>query len=161
MKSMASSALAAAIGLVALSLSANAWYIRPAQMPRATADAAHFQAWPKAASLPASFDWRQETTVSPIRSQYIPQWCGSCWAHAVTSALADRVIIARQRAHKAQIAPSATTTTGASIMLSPQALLDCGWDEADIGSCTGGSWELAHRFIAQTGITEGGHCECG
>ncbi len=99
-------------------------------------------------ALPPSWDWRNVGGVdltSPIRSQYLPQWCGSCWAHGTTSALADRINIAR---HAAADGPKG------SVLLSVQNLLDCGWADGDTGSCNGGSWEKSLEYIAREGITD-------
>ena len=77
--------------------------------------------------LPAVWDWNDQDGTSCLThslNQHIPQYCGSCWAHAALSSFADRIKIARGCA-------------GADINLSVQFILNCGAGVA--GSCHGGS----------------------
>jgi hypothetical protein len=43
--------------------------------------------------LPSSFLWPDLTR---SLNQHLPQWCGSCWAHAAMSSLSDRIKHARK-----------------------------------------------------------------
>mmetsp|Transcript_15734 Transcript_15734/g.32881 ORF Transcript_15734/g.32881 Transcript_15734/m.32881 type:complete len:406 (-) Transcript_15734:180-1397(-) len=48
--------------------------------------------------LPLNFTWGNvngNSYLTRMRNQHVPQYCGSCWAHAALSSLADRVKIAR------------------------------------------------------------------
>lgn len=97
---------------------------------------------PESAGLPSHFNWQDTVTLSPPTNQFLPSPCGSCWAHAVTGALTDRIIIAQRKAKK--LTPV--------VPLSPQVLLDC--QDKRLGSCYGGSSVGAYAFIKDYGITD-------
>lgn len=73
-----------------------------------------------------------------VWNQHIPQYCGSCWAHAATSVISDRIKIARNAAWP-------------DINISPQPLISC--SNLNFG-CHGGSPSLAYRYVAENTITD-------
>uniref|UniRef100_M4B3C4 Peptidase C1A papain C-terminal domain-containing protein n=1 Tax=Hyaloperonospora arabidopsidis (strain Emoy2) TaxID=559515 RepID=M4B3C4_HYAAE len=104
------------------------------------------------AQLPKDFDWRSVNNtryVTISRNQHIPHYCGSCWAFAATSALADRIHIAKAR-HSRNQSP---VEVHREVVLSPQVLLNC--DMKDSG-CHGGDQLEAYRYMKQHGVPEEG-----
>ena len=92
-------------------------------------------------SLPTAWDWSNVDGVNYLtnmRNQHIPSYCGSCWAHATTSALSDRIKIARKAAWP-------------DINISPQVLISC---EMDTSGCSGGFHLSAFQWMQQNEITD-------
>ncbi|TYZ57012.1 hypothetical protein PybrP1_003278 [[Pythium] brassicae (nom. inval.)] len=103
-------------------------------------------------ALPRNFDWRNVNGtrfVTISRNQHVPHYCGACWSFAATSALADRVMIAKTRNQKGKSRLEVTR----EVVLSPQVVLNC--DLEDQG-CHGGDQLAAYRFIHDHGVPEEG-----
>lgn len=91
--------------------------------------------------LPDQFDWRNVNGISYVTrnlNQHIPQYCGSCWAHAASSSMADRLKIARN-------------ATWPDIDLSVQYALNC---LTHAGTCNGGSDLLLYEEFQKTGVPD-------
>jgi len=85
-------------------------------------------------AVPASLDYRALGLLTADLNQHIPVYCGSCWAHAAFSSIADRLKIA-------------TKGTKRDIIPSVQALINCG----DAGSCNGGDSNAANKWVFKNG----------
>ena len=84
--------------------------------------------------LPTQWLWSNvdgKSMLTNIRNQHIPQYCGSCWAHASTSALSDRIKIARKAAWP-------------DINIAPQVLISCSGDDGCHGGEAYNAFEWMH-----------------
>jgi cathepsin X len=97
--------------------------------------------------LPDNWQWNAvdgTNYLTNIRNQHIPQYCGSCWAHAATSALSDRIKIARKAAWP-------------DINIAPQNVISCSevgeGDDQDNG-CHGGEAFNAFEFMAKNEVSD-------
>jgi len=89
-------------------------------------------------ALPKAHDWRNiggRSLVTVDRNQHIPQYCGSCWAHGATSAIADRLLIQQNGSFPHP-------------MLSIQNVIDCGGG----GDCDGGDPNGVFNYSMNVGI---------
>merc|ERR1711935_218460 len=90
--------------------------------------------------LPEQWIWNSvEGTnyLTNLRNQHVPSYCGSCWAHAATSALSDRIKIARKAAWP-------------DINIAPQVLISCTSDDG----CHGGDPYNAFEYMHKNEITD-------
>jgi len=90
----------------------------------------------KTEDLPVGWDWREEgpdglSVLTTDLNQHIPVYCGSCWAHASMSTLADRLKIASGGRSR-------------DVIPSIQVLLNCG---EYVGTCGGGDIHAAFRWV--------------
>jgi cathepsin F len=89
--------------------------------------------------IPKRFDWRNKTgIIGPVRNQVVPQYCGSCWAHASLGVLESMWAL------KHGNLPS----------LAPQQLVDCA--PAPCHQCHYGSVTGAYQYLLRNG---GAHTE--
>ena len=100
--------------------------------------------WDTVGTLPAIVDWRDmdgRNYLGWSKNQHVPRYCGSCWAHGVTSALADRFNIKEG------------LKNATPYDFSPQVLVNCMMG----GSCDGGDPAVAYEWAYNTGFV---HSSC-
>eukprot|EP01031_Cornospumella_fuschlensis_P024773 gene24773-29936_t len=90
-----------------------------------------------AAELPTNWDYREKGLLTADLNQHIPVYCGSCWAHAAFSSIADRIKIA-------------TNGTKRDVIPAIQTLINCG----NAGSCNGGDSNAANAYVYKHGIPD-------
>ena len=94
----------------------------------------------KQEELPKEYDIRNLDGVNYAtwdKNQHIPVYCGSCWAHAPTSALSDRMNMMRKGAWP-------------TVELSVQEVINCG----GAGSCHGGIDSQVYDYAQSKGIPD-------
>lgn len=91
----------------------------------------------KAEDLPESLDYRAQGLMTTDLNQHIPVYCGSCWAHAAFSSLADRIKIGSKGMDR-------------DIIPSVQALINCG----NAGDCGGGDSNAANAWVYYHGMPD-------
>lgn len=91
--------------------------------------------------IPANWTWGNvngTNYLTNIRNQHLPIYCGSCWAHATTSSLSDRIKIARN-------------ATWPDINIAPQVLISC---ETEDDGCHGGEPIRANMWMHFNEVTD-------
>jgi len=83
---------------------------------------------------PATFDWRTQNKLTPIKDQ---GQCGSCWAFSCTESIESVYMIAKGLSG-AQMPP-----------LAPQQIVDC--DRGD-GGCNGGDLPTCYKYVIGAGL---------
>ena len=101
--------------------------------------------------LPQKWSWDDvsgQSYVTRVLNQNEPQYCGSCWAHAALSSLADRIKIARA---------AQGSGAGYDVSLAVQVVLNCAKHVA--GTCSGGFVGGVWKYIAEGGGIEYESCQ--
>jgi cathepsin X len=94
--------------------------------------------------LPESFYWGPLRT--PILNQHNPEYCGSCWAFAAISVLADRWNVAKRDMYSGGYP---------DLVLSAQHVLGCGRrKEVHPGTCSGGDELDVYKYAKLYGIPD-------
>lgn len=93
-------------------------------------------------SLPASFDWRDQKRVTPVKDQGM---CGSCWAFAAVEAFESAWLIANRK--------NAIGDDGSvAVDVSEQEVLDCSF--ADYDGVAGGWHDAVFVYLLREGLVD-------
>jgi len=87
---------------------------------------------PRNTVLPHNIDWRNQSAVTSVKDQGT---CGSCWSFGAAGAMESQYYI----------------KTGRLVDLSEQSLMDCSWNDGNLG-CDGGYDYAAYNWVIDHGI---------
>jgi cathepsin X len=102
-----------------------------------------FEASQPMTSFPSELLWNDFNStdfLTVAKNQHIPQYCGSCWAMAATSALSDRIKIQRGAAFP-------------DVNIAPQPILEC-LVTGETAGCDGGVSIVLYDYVMKNGITD-------
>ena len=94
--------------------------------------------------LPAEMLWHNKTGVNYLttsKNQHIPQYCGSCWTIAATSAMSDRIKILKNAKFP-------------DVVLAGQPILSCLNDQDGAAGCFGGFSHYVYQYVQENGLTD-------
>ena len=98
--------------------------------------------------IPEKFTWQNVEGVNCLTrslNQHLPTYCGSCWAHAAVTVLADRIKIRRMMYMRDEDEEMNEDGMFPDVALSIQFILNCGGKIA--GSCRGGKMEIRQFLV--------------
>lgn len=138
---LSSAALHIDAGRVCTRTFKNREYLHPSvyALPAATAEQAL-----ELATFPKHLDWCERGFCTASWNQHIPQYCGSCFAHAALSAAQDRIKIRHRTAGY----------LGPDVMLGRQTFLNCGPAHGLSDGCGGGEPQDVFEFMRQFGLPD-------
>jgi hypothetical protein len=111
-----------------------------------------YQSFGRYREMPETFNWLNfegENNLSRSLNQHLPVYCGSCWAHAAASVIADRIKIIRLQYLRSG---DEFDEDGfyPDVSLSIQFILNCGAEIA--GSCKGGEMYLFVILLSSSSL---------
>lgn len=109
-----------------------------------TTDLPYKQYMDREREIPKRFSWSNhngENYLTRSLNQHLPVYCGSCWAHAAVTVLADRIKIMRKLSSGENDPDNKDANVNfPDVALSIQFILNCGGEIA--GSCHGGNYNM-------------------
>lgn len=88
--------------------------------------------------VPTDYNWCADSKCAPVPNQYLPHYCGSCFAQAALGAMGDRI----------------AKLTNQVLPLSVQDVIECGREMGHNKGCEGGSAHEVYEYVQQYGVPD-------